>query len=174
MSGEERAKHDQHFFSLGPAVTGEQARGFFMKSGLPSQVLAHIWGLADLPKDGKMDKKEFSIASGTSRASPSPPPSLTPSRRTPSPPSLAPGSSDGDGAPVPLRHHPQSVEGTGAWVRRPPEAQTAYQQAGQGVRRQSDRRPRPERPHPVWSPQAVLAQIWISVILLITCVILVV
>lgn len=33
-----------------------------MQSGLPSQLLAQIWNLADLNHDGKMDKKEFSIA----------------------------------------------------------------------------------------------------------------
>ncbi len=67
ITAEERAKHDQQFFTLGPMngiITGEQARGFFMKSGLPSNVLAQIWGLADLNKDGKMDRREFSIAMG--------------------------------------------------------------------------------------------------------------
>ncbi|KAL4232905.1 Intersectin 1 (SH3 domain protein) [Mactra antiquata] len=65
ISGEDRAKHDSQFFSLKPVngfVTGEQARGFFMQSGLPTPVLGQIWGLADMNNDGKMDKKEFSIA----------------------------------------------------------------------------------------------------------------
>jgi epidermal growth factor receptor substrate 15 len=42
--------------------TGEQARGFFLKSNLPTNVLGQIWNLADLNKDGRLDNKEFSIA----------------------------------------------------------------------------------------------------------------
>ncbi|KAG7328078.1 hypothetical protein KOW79_008022 [Hemibagrus wyckioides] len=65
ISPEERDKHDQKFDSLSPVqgfVTGEKARGFFLQSGLPSSVLAEIWALADMNKDGKMDRLEFSIA----------------------------------------------------------------------------------------------------------------
>lgn len=35
---------------------------FFLQSGLPAPVLAEIWALSDLNKDGKMDQQEFSIA----------------------------------------------------------------------------------------------------------------
>ncbi|XP_040283363.1 intersectin-2 isoform X1 [Bufo bufo] len=62
---EERTKHDQQFASLKPAgglITGEQARTFFLQSGLPPAILADIWALSDLNKDGKMDQLEFSIA----------------------------------------------------------------------------------------------------------------
>ncbi|CAG5135472.1 unnamed protein product, partial [Candidula unifasciata] len=65
ISGEERSKHDIQFFQLKPVngfVTGTQARDFFLQSGLPTQVLGQIWTLADINGDGKMDKKEFSIA----------------------------------------------------------------------------------------------------------------
>ncbi|XP_032888316.1 intersectin-1 isoform X7 [Amblyraja radiata] len=62
---EERAKHDQQFLSITPAggvITGDQARNFFLQSGLPPPVLAQIWALADMNNDGKMDQVEFSIA----------------------------------------------------------------------------------------------------------------
>uniref|UniRef100_F7CL95 Intersectin 2 n=1 Tax=Monodelphis domestica TaxID=13616 RepID=F7CL95_MONDO len=65
ITSEERTKHDKQFDSLRPAgghITGDQARGFFLQSGLPASVLAEIWTLSDLNKDGKMDQQEFSIA----------------------------------------------------------------------------------------------------------------
>ncbi|XP_077147626.1 intersectin-2 isoform X3 [Ranitomeya variabilis] len=65
ITTEERAKHDQQFASLKPTgglITGEQARTFFLQSGLPPAVLAEIWSLSDLNKDGRMDQLEFSIA----------------------------------------------------------------------------------------------------------------
>ncbi|XP_069137912.1 intersectin-1-like isoform X1 [Argopecten irradians] len=65
ITGEDRTKHDSQFFQLRPVngfVTGDQAKGFFMQSGLPTAILGQIWTLADMNNDGKMDKKEFSIA----------------------------------------------------------------------------------------------------------------
>ncbi|XP_059206845.1 intersectin-2b [Centropristis striata] len=65
ISPEERDKHDKKFDTLSPSmgyVSGEQARKFFLQSGLPGSVLAEIWTLADMNKDGKMDRLEFSIA----------------------------------------------------------------------------------------------------------------
>ncbi|XP_054618367.1 intersectin-2a isoform X3 [Dunckerocampus dactyliophorus] len=65
ITPEERRKHDRQFDTLAPVlsyVSGEQARGFFLQSGLPSSVLADIWNLADMDSDGKMDRQEFSIA----------------------------------------------------------------------------------------------------------------
>ncbi|XP_060946963.1 intersectin-2-like isoform X2 [Limanda limanda] len=62
---EERGKHDKQFDTLTPVlgyVSGEQARKFFLQSGLPPSVLAEIWNLADMEGDGKMDRLEFSIA----------------------------------------------------------------------------------------------------------------
>uniref|UniRef100_A0A673BW74 Intersectin 1 (SH3 domain protein) n=1 Tax=Sphaeramia orbicularis TaxID=375764 RepID=A0A673BW74_9TELE len=61
-----RAKHDQQFHSLSPTaggyITGDQARNFFLQSGLPPPILAQIWALADMNSDGRMDIHEFSIA----------------------------------------------------------------------------------------------------------------
>ncbi|KAJ8350168.1 hypothetical protein SKAU_G00252980 [Synaphobranchus kaupii] len=66
ISVDERAKHDQQFHSLTPTpagfITGDQARNFFLQSGLSPPILAQIWALADLNNDGKMDAHEFSIA----------------------------------------------------------------------------------------------------------------
>uniref|UniRef100_A0A8C5AQ49 Intersectin 1 (SH3 domain protein) n=1 Tax=Gadus morhua TaxID=8049 RepID=A0A8C5AQ49_GADMO len=65
ISLDERAKHDQQFHSLAPAggyITGDQARNFFLQSGLPPPILAQIWALADMNSDGRMDIYEFSIA----------------------------------------------------------------------------------------------------------------
>uniref|UniRef100_A0A3Q3LVF9 Intersectin 1 (SH3 domain protein) n=1 Tax=Mastacembelus armatus TaxID=205130 RepID=A0A3Q3LVF9_9TELE len=61
-----RAKHDQQFHSLSPTaggyITGDQAKNFFLQSGLPPPILAQIWALADMNSDGRMDIHEFSIA----------------------------------------------------------------------------------------------------------------
>ncbi|XP_023662682.2 intersectin-2-like isoform X2 [Paramormyrops kingsleyae] len=65
ITKEERDNHDKQFDSLSPTmgyVSGDQARKFFLQSGLPSSILAEIWSLADFGKDGKMDRLEFSIA----------------------------------------------------------------------------------------------------------------
>ncbi|XP_044024305.1 intersectin-2a isoform X2 [Siniperca chuatsi] len=65
IAPEERGKHDKQFDTLAPVlgyVSGEQARKFFLQSGLPASVLAEIWNLADMDSDGKMDRLEFSIA----------------------------------------------------------------------------------------------------------------
>lgn len=42
----ERARHSEQFASLGPVggfITGNQAKGWFMQSGLQPMVLAQIW-----------------------------------------------------------------------------------------------------------------------------------
>ncbi|KAM9365144.1 intersectin-1 isoform 2-T2 [Pholidichthys leucotaenia] len=66
ISVDERAKHDQQFHSLSPTaggyITGDQAKNFFLQSGLPPPILAQIWALADMNSDGRMDIHEFSIA----------------------------------------------------------------------------------------------------------------
>ena len=43
---QERMRHMEQFTGVGPKdgfITGAQARGFFMQSGLPHMVLAQIW-----------------------------------------------------------------------------------------------------------------------------------
>lgn len=82
----ERARYQEQFKSLNPAngiITGEQAKGLFLRSELPPAVLGQIWlvrsirfllvfllirlrwpirALSDTDSDGKMDINEFSIA----------------------------------------------------------------------------------------------------------------
>lgn len=65
VSFDDRSKHEERFQSLYPVngfLTGEQARNYFTQSKLPNPVLAQIWTLADVTVDGRLDKKEFSIA----------------------------------------------------------------------------------------------------------------
>ncbi|XP_034056150.1 LOW QUALITY PROTEIN: intersectin-1-like [Gymnodraco acuticeps] len=66
ISVDERAKMISSFLSLSPTaggyITGDQARNFFLQSGLSPPILAQIWALADMNSDGRMDIHEFSIA----------------------------------------------------------------------------------------------------------------
>ncbi|KAG5262167.1 hypothetical protein AALO_G00292970 [Alosa alosa] len=91
ISVDERVKHDQQFHSLAPTpagfITGDQARNFFLQSGLPPPILAQIWALADMNSDGKMDMHEFSIAMKLIKLKLQGhplPPSLPPSMKQPS------------------------------------------------------------------------------------------
>ncbi|KAL6445057.1 hypothetical protein ACFW04_002162 [Cataglyphis niger] len=61
----ERMRYQEQFDSLKPIngiVTGEQAKGFFLRSQLPPPILGQIWALSDTDSDGKMNINEFSIA----------------------------------------------------------------------------------------------------------------
>uniref|UniRef100_A0A1B6C8A9 Intersectin-1 n=1 Tax=Clastoptera arizonana TaxID=38151 RepID=A0A1B6C8A9_9HEMI len=65
ITAQERSMFQSQFNSLKPVngiVTGDQAKGFFLQSQLPLQVLGAIWALADTDVDGKMNLIEFSIA----------------------------------------------------------------------------------------------------------------
>uniref|UniRef100_A0A671WLP5 Intersectin-1 n=1 Tax=Sparus aurata TaxID=8175 RepID=A0A671WLP5_SPAAU len=98
ISVDERAKHDQQFHSLSPTaggyITGDQARNFFLQSGLPPPILAQIWALADMNSDGRMDIHEFSIAMKLIKLKLQGhplPPSLPPSMKQPPLPLPPPG-----------------------------------------------------------------------------------
>ncbi|XP_032679451.1 intersectin-2 isoform X3 [Odontomachus brunneus] len=61
----ERMRYQEQFDSLKPSngiVTGEQAKGFLLRSQLQPAILGQIWALSDTDADGKMDINEFSIA----------------------------------------------------------------------------------------------------------------
>ncbi|KAJ3159018.1 hypothetical protein HK101_001159, partial [Irineochytrium annulatum] len=62
----EKAQYDTLFKvwdqSKSGYITGDRARQVFMQSGLPDNVLAHIWGLADTQKSGRLSANEFAVA----------------------------------------------------------------------------------------------------------------
>ncbi|UJR22027.1 hypothetical protein I4U23_025094 [Adineta vaga] len=65
ISTEDRTKYDSYFQQCNPIqgyVTGDQARKFFVQSGLPGEILRKIWDLSDITTDGRLDKREFAIA----------------------------------------------------------------------------------------------------------------
>uniref|UniRef100_A0A183AV14 Intersectin-2 n=1 Tax=Echinostoma caproni TaxID=27848 RepID=A0A183AV14_9TREM len=66
MSPSSRPKYrllfNQHDRNKRGFITGVEARGIFIKSGLSQQILAHIWNLADLDRDGNLNCDEFCIA----------------------------------------------------------------------------------------------------------------
>lgn len=61
----EKAKYDQLFDSLQPTngvIPGSKVRGVLTESKLPFEMLGKIWDLADLDKDGSLNRHEFMIA----------------------------------------------------------------------------------------------------------------
>jgi len=55
-------KYDGFFHSMPlefDKVSGAAVKGFFVETGLPMAILAHVWKLSDIDKDGKLDKEEF-------------------------------------------------------------------------------------------------------------------
>lgn len=61
----DRAKYDALFMQLSPVrgkITGSVAKKEMVKSRLPNPVLAKIWRLSDVDKDGSLDRDEFALA----------------------------------------------------------------------------------------------------------------
>uniref|UniRef100_A0A0R3RPU0 Epidermal growth factor receptor substrate 15-like 1 n=1 Tax=Elaeophora elaphi TaxID=1147741 RepID=A0A0R3RPU0_9BILA len=61
----DQAKYESIFDGLNPVegkVPGNRVRPVLLNSGLPSTSLARIWELADMDKDGKLDRIEMSVA----------------------------------------------------------------------------------------------------------------
>uniref|UniRef100_A0A1B6FIV6 Epidermal growth factor receptor substrate 15-like 1 n=1 Tax=Cuerna arida TaxID=1464854 RepID=A0A1B6FIV6_9HEMI len=62
---QERAKYDQLFDSLQPlngVIPGNKVKGLLIDSKLPIDTLGKIWDLADMDKDGSLDRHEFVVA----------------------------------------------------------------------------------------------------------------
>lgn len=66
ISAQEKSSYDNLFNkvdTLGRGyITGEQAVQFFSDSGLPEDILAGIWDLADINSEGQLNRDEFAVA----------------------------------------------------------------------------------------------------------------
>ncbi|KAF2280336.1 uncharacterized protein EI97DRAFT_455235 [Westerdykella ornata] len=66
ISPQEKASYDNLFNKVDTMgrgyITGEQAVQFFSDSGLPEDVLAGIWDLADINSEGQLNRDEFAVA----------------------------------------------------------------------------------------------------------------
>ncbi|XP_075411980.1 epidermal growth factor receptor substrate 15 isoform X2 [Tenrec ecaudatus] len=62
----EKAKYDEIFMKtdkdMDGFVSGLEVREIFLKTGLPSALLAHIWALCDTKDCGKLSKDQFALA----------------------------------------------------------------------------------------------------------------
>ncbi|KAJ1523908.1 hypothetical protein ONE63_010459 [Megalurothrips usitatus] len=65
MKDPERLKYEQLFEKLGPIrgkIPGNKVKGVLLESKLPLDTLGLIWDLADMDKDGMLDRHEFVVA----------------------------------------------------------------------------------------------------------------
>ncbi|CAH2310818.1 epidermal growth factor receptor substrate 15 isoform X1 [Pelobates cultripes] len=66
VSNTEKTKYDDIFQKLDKdmdgLVSGVEVREIFLKTGLPSGLLAHIWALCDTKDCGKLTKEQFALA----------------------------------------------------------------------------------------------------------------
>lgn len=66
ISAQEKSSYDNLFKGVDTMgrgfITGEQAVRFFSDSGLPEDVLAGIWDLADINSEGQLSRDEFAVA----------------------------------------------------------------------------------------------------------------
>ncbi|XP_037058689.1 epidermal growth factor receptor substrate 15 isoform X3 [Peromyscus leucopus] len=66
VSPAEKAKYDEIFLKtdkdMDGYVSGLEVRETFLKTGLPSALLAHIWALCDTKDCGKLSKDQFALA----------------------------------------------------------------------------------------------------------------
>ncbi|KAI9346498.1 hypothetical protein BDR26DRAFT_109813 [Obelidium mucronatum] len=66
VTPQEKAGYDATFKTWDPNgsgyISGDRARQIFVQSGLSSEILGHIWTLADTQNSGKLDSNEFAVA----------------------------------------------------------------------------------------------------------------
>lgn len=66
ISPQEKASYDNLFKTVDTMgrgyITGDQAVRFFSESGLPEDILAGIWDLADINSEGQLSRDEFAVA----------------------------------------------------------------------------------------------------------------
>ncbi|KAH6642361.1 hypothetical protein C7974DRAFT_99987 [Boeremia exigua] len=66
IGAQEKASYDNLFKGVDTMsrgfITGEQAVRFFSDSGLPEDILAGIWDLADINSEGQLSRDEFAVA----------------------------------------------------------------------------------------------------------------
>ncbi|XP_077679595.1 epidermal growth factor receptor substrate 15 isoform X2 [Eretmochelys imbricata] len=66
VSPADKMKYDEVFLKtdkdMDGFISGVEARELFLKTGLPSNILAHIWGLCDTQDCGKLSKEQFALA----------------------------------------------------------------------------------------------------------------
>lgn len=149
ISPQEKASYDNLFKGVDTMgrgyITGDQAVRFFSDSGLPEDVLAGIWDLADINSEGQLSRDEFAVAmylirqqrKGDQLPTTLPPSLIPPSLRTsanqaapiaspqPAPPvTRAPKSAaedlfglDAFTAPVPAPQQPQSTGGSAGFTK---------------------------------------------------------
>ncbi|XP_060531051.1 epidermal growth factor receptor substrate 15-like 1 isoform X2 [Cylas formicarius] len=91
VTPEEKTKSDALFLKSDVDkdgfVSGGEIKDVFLRSGVPQQVLAHIWSLCDIKETGKLNNEQFALAMwfvARSLKGMDPPPSLTPEMVPPS------------------------------------------------------------------------------------------
>ncbi|CAH1128231.1 unnamed protein product [Ceutorhynchus assimilis] len=66
VSAEEKSKSDALFIKSDidkdGFVSGGEIKDVFLRSGVPQQVLAHIWALCDIKQTGKLNGEQFALA----------------------------------------------------------------------------------------------------------------
>ena len=66
ITPQDKSQFDQIYTTVDTAkrgfITGEQAVGFFSRSGLSEEALAQIWDLADVNSEGQLTPDEFAVA----------------------------------------------------------------------------------------------------------------
>uniref|UniRef100_A0A8C8C0L5 Epidermal growth factor receptor pathway substrate 15 n=1 Tax=Oncorhynchus tshawytscha TaxID=74940 RepID=A0A8C8C0L5_ONCTS len=66
VSPPDKAKYDEVFaktdLDMDGLVSGPEVRDIFLKTGLPSATLAHIWELCDIGDIGKLTREQFALA----------------------------------------------------------------------------------------------------------------